>query len=146
MEMWITIIFLHQMQKSSDHHLREKVDSPRMAATALLAVQSLLSKPMQTGGNSRRNSSSGTSHHYPREDQDKKNPPMKKRTGWCTFFWLSRSLCYFYGFALAVNMAVQVWSVQIQSRAQLFEGQLVLNPGLNLTQVSFSCVQKLFLG
>ena len=29
-------------------------------------------------------------------------------------------------------------------RAQLFEGQLVLNPGLNLTRVSFSRVQKQF--
>ena len=26
---------------------------------------------------------------------------------------------------------------------QLFEGRLALNPGLNLNQVSFSCVQKL---
>ena len=31
-------------------------------------------------------------------------------------------------------------------RAQLFEGRLALNPGLNLTLVSFSCVQKHFLG
>ena len=30
-------------------------------------------------------------------------------------------------------------------RAQLFEGGLALNPGLNLTRVSFSCVQKHFL-
>ena len=29
--------------------------------------------------------------------------------------------------------------------AQLFEGRLALNPGLNLTRVSFSCVQKYFL-
>ena len=29
--------------------------------------------------------------------------------------------------------------------AQLFEGGLALNPGLNLTMVSFSCVQKHFL-
>ena len=32
------------------------------------------------------------------------------------------------------------------SWAQLFEGRLVLNPGLNLTRVSFSLVQKHFLG
>ena len=32
------------------------------------------------------------------------------------------------------------------SRVQLLEGQLVLNPGLNLTRVSFSFVQKHFLG
>ena len=28
--------------------------------------------------------------------------------------------------------------------AQLFEGRLALNPGLNLTPVSFSCVQSIF--
>ena len=32
------------------------------------------------------------------------------------------------------------------TRAQLFEGRLALNPGLKLTQVSFSCVQKHFVG
>ena len=37
-------------------------------------------------------------------------------------------------------------SVREKSRAQLLEGRLSLNPGLNLTQVSFSYVQKLFLG
>ena len=31
-------------------------------------------------------------------------------------------------------------------RAQLFEGRLALNPGLNLTRVSFSYVQKHFFG
>ena len=31
-------------------------------------------------------------------------------------------------------------------RAQLFEGRLALNPGLNLTQVSLSFAQKHFLG
>ena len=31
------------------------------------------------------------------------------------------------------------------ARAQLFEGQFVLKPGLNSTQVSFSYVQKHFL-
>ena len=36
--------------------------------------------------------------------------------------------------------------ILIISRAQLLEDQLVPNLGLNLTQVSFSCVQKLFLG
>ena len=30
--------------------------------------------------------------------------------------------------------------------AQLFERRLAFNPGLNLTLVSFSCVQKHFLG
>ena len=34
----------------------------------------------------------------------------------------------------------------IISWAQLLEGGLALNPGLNLTRVSFSCVQKHFLG
>ena len=31
-------------------------------------------------------------------------------------------------------------------RAQLLEGRLALNPGLNLTLASFSCFQKHFLG
>ena len=35
---------------------------------------------------------------------------------------------------------------EFETRAQLFEGRLTLNPGLNLTLVSFSCVQKHFLG
>ena len=30
--------------------------------------------------------------------------------------------------------------------AQLFEGRLTLNPGLNLTEISFSFVQKNFFG
>ena len=34
----------------------------------------------------------------------------------------------------------------LNTRAQLFEGRLALNPGLNLTRISFSCVQKHFLG
>ena len=34
----------------------------------------------------------------------------------------------------------------LRLRAKLFEGRLALNPGLNLTQVSLSCVQKHFLG
>ena len=34
----------------------------------------------------------------------------------------------------------------LTGRDQSFEGQLALNPGLNLTQVSFSYVQKHFLG
>ena len=29
---------------------------------------------------------------------------------------------------------------------ELLEGRLALNPGLNLTRISFSCVQKRFLG
>ena len=32
------------------------------------------------------------------------------------------------------------------TQTQLFERRLALNPGLNLTLVSFSCVQKHFLG
>jgi len=42
--------------------------------------------------------------------------------------------------------AVPVADHQMKTWAQLFEGRLALNPGLNLTRVSFSCVQKLFLG
>ena len=38
------------------------------------------------------------------------------------------------------------YAVLLYFRAQLFEGRLALNRGLNLTRVSFSCVQKHFLG
>ena len=34
----------------------------------------------------------------------------------------------------------------INTRAQLLESRLALNPGLNLTRVSFSGVQKHFVG
>ena len=37
-------------------------------------------------------------------------------------------------------------SGKIDFWAQLFEGRLALNPGLNLTRVSISFVQKHFLG
>ena len=39
-----------------------------------------------------------------------------------------------------------LWVRILISRAQLLEDQLVPNLGLNLTQVSFSCVQRFFLG
>ena len=34
---------------------------------------------------------------------------------------------------------------KLPTRAQLFEGRLAINPGLNLTWVSFPCIQKHFL-
>ena len=37
-------------------------------------------------------------------------------------------------------------SMKTETWTQLFDGRLALNPGLNLTLVSFSCVQKHFLG
>ena len=39
---------------------------------------------------------------------------------------------------------IYTWSMK--TGAQLFEGRLALNLGLNLTLVSFSCAQKHFLG
>ena len=51
-------------------------------------------------------------------------------------------------FIFTMRIAVAFFTVlklKIVIRAQLFEGRLALNPGLNLTQVSFSCVQKHFL-
>ena len=47
-----------------------------------------------------------------------------------------------------VSLDKELYSANYLSspRAQLFEGRLALNPGLNLTQVSFSCVQKHLLG
>ena len=47
---------------------------------------------------------------------------------------------------MARNQAIFVFQALLASRAQLFEGRLALNPGLNLTLVSFSCAQKHFLG
>ena len=41
-----------------------------------------------------------------------------------------------------INRNVEI----LKTRAQLFEGRLALNSGLNLTMVSFSFVQKHFLG
>ena len=41
---------------------------------------------------------------------------------------------------------IQAVKVSMNFSAQLFEGRLVLNPALNLTQVYFSFVQKHFLG
>ena len=39
-----------------------------------------------------------------------------------------------------------VASTHLYTWAQLFKSRLAFNPGLNLTLVSFSCVQKHFLG
>ena len=41
---------------------------------------------------------------------------------------------------------MQIQSGHVCTWAQLFEGRLTLNLGLNLTLVSLSCVQKYFLG
>ena len=38
------------------------------------------------------------------------------------------------------------FTIRLATWAQLFEGRLTLNPELNLTRVSFSFVQKNFLG
>ena len=43
---------------------------------------------------------------------------------------------------IIVQFPAYMLQVEIKFRAQLFEGRLVLNPGLNLTRVSFRCVQK----
>ena len=43
-------------------------------------------------------------------------------------------------------IGLEALSVKLTFWAQLFKGRLALNPGLNLTRVSFSCVQKHFLG
>ena len=46
----------------------------------------------------------------------------------------------------AIEEMVDHMTASLYNRARLFEGRLALNPGLNLTRVSFSCVQKHFLG
>ena len=50
-------------------------------------------------------------------------------------------------FIIIINKkSVYVREQNFVTRAQLFEGRLALNPGLNLTRVSFSGVEKHFLG
>ena len=44
-----------------------------------------------------------------------------------------------------IVIIVCFYSCKIIIRTELFELRLALNPGLKLTQVSFSCVQKHFL-
>ena len=48
-------------------------------------------------------------------------------------------------FAIVQDPTGILWNLN-QFWAQLFEGQLALNLGLKLTLISFSCVQKHFLG
>ena len=48
--------------------------------------------------------------------------------------------------ALTVRLRGSPANRELKPWAQLFEGCLALNPGLNFTQVSFSCVQKHSLG
>ena len=47
---------------------------------------------------------------------------------------------------LSIGPAPGIKHARLSTRAQLFEGRLALNLGLNLTPVSFSCAQKHFLG
>ena len=48
--------------------------------------------------------------------------------------------------AKALVLPLITFRVVLSSWAQLFEGRLAFNLGLNLTRVSLSCVQKHFLG
>ena len=47
---------------------------------------------------------------------------------------------------LSIGPAPGIKHAKLSTRAQLVEGRLALNLGLNLTPVSFSCAQKHFLG
>ena len=55
----------------------------------------------------------------------------------CNFLLLTKLATY--GTCSTCTCVIATW-------AQLFEGRLALNVRLNLTEVSFSCVQKHFLG
>ena len=57
-----------------------------------------------------------------------------------------QKFCYHGNVALPLLLSVMLILAFQSLWAQLFEGRLALNPGLNLTQVSFSRVQKLFFG
>ena len=52
----------------------------------------------------------------------------------------------FVGSVSMVKFYVELHQRTANSWSQLFEGRLALNPGLNLTLVSLSCVQTYFLG
>ena len=54
--------------------------------------------------------------------------------------------CIKLGAACSPTPNVPRSNINIVTWAQLFEGRLALNPGLNLTRVSVSCVQKHFPG
>ena len=63
------------MQRSSDHHLKEVVVTPKMNATALLTVKNPLNKAVQTG------SSNNNINHHHKENQNKRNPHLKRILG-----------------------------------------------------------------
>ena len=66
------------MQRSSDHHLKEIVVIPKIDAIALLTVQNLLNKAVQTGSNN----NNITNHPHHKENQNKRNPHLKRIQGW----------------------------------------------------------------
>ena len=66
---------------------------------------------------------------------------------WGQIIWLALpSAKMFVGSVSMVQFYVELHQRTANSWSQLFEGRLALNPGLNSTLVSLSCVQKYFLG
>ena len=78
------------------------------------------------------------------KDDGKETP--RGRGGSSFFAFVVVVICFLVGFLfLFVSLLLYFFCAVIIAK-ELFEGRLALNPRLNLTQVSFSCVQKHFLG
>ena len=63
-----------------------------------------------------------------------------------SFLWQMTKVCVISCFSQSWLHTCSTCTCVIATWAQLFEGRLALNVRLNLTEVSFSCVQKHFLG
>ena len=63
-------------------------------------------------------------------------------------FWIRASLSVRLGSEFQLEAGFQIPGAELQiskPMAQLFEGRLALNPGLNLTRVSFFVFKSIFL-
>ena len=69
--MWITTTFLHQMQRSSGRHLKERMILPKMDYIALPPIQNSLDIIIMTT----------SSHPHPTENQSERNPHLKRTLG-----------------------------------------------------------------
>ena len=67
-KIWMTVIFLHQMQRSTDLHLREIMALSKMNDIALWHTQKHPNRVVLTGSNS-----CSSSSHHPIENQNERN-------------------------------------------------------------------------
>lgn len=78
-KIWMTIIFLHQMQRSTDLHLREIMALSKMNDIALRHMQKHLNRVALPGSNS--NSCSSSSSRHPIENQSERNLHLRRTIG-----------------------------------------------------------------